>query len=265
MIIDYLKKIKIKKPLIHCITNNVTIGDISQIIKNIGAYPVMAFSSKESKEITEKADALLINAGTLTLDRVKAMLSSIKAANKKNIPVVLDIVGFGISGFRKNSIKKIIEANKITLIKGNKAEISQMLGKHGILKGAESISFEKDIISAAKDFATKNNLIIAITGEDDVITDGNKISIIKNGVSLMSLVIGTGCMLGAVISSFCAIDKDYFNAALYALSFYGIIGEITSKQLKNNSPLNFKIKFIDNFFNADQIKKISKMTKINFI
>ena len=108
MLLKNYELLKEKKPIIHCITNYVTANDCANILISAGASPIMADETAEIQEITNLADGLTLNIGTLNSQSLLAMLAAGKAANLKNIPVVLDPVGVGASAFRQSAVQTLI-------------------------------------------------------------------------------------------------------------------------------------------------------------
>jgi hydroxyethylthiazole kinase len=147
---ELLKILREKKPLVHHITNVVTVNDCANITLAIGALPVMAHALEEVEEMVSAADALVLNIGTLTNEQVEAMIKAGKAANRFKVPVILDPVGAGATKLRTQSSKKILEEVKISVIKGNSAEISILAGKGGKIRGVESQGGEMILLKLQK-------------------------------------------------------------------------------------------------------------------
>ena len=137
-VVELLNRLKNKKPLIHNITNYVTVNDCANILLAIGASPIMADDLKESADITSIASALVINIGTLNERTIESMIASGKKANELNIPVVLDPVGAGASSFRNETTKRILEEIKISVLRGNISEIKFIAGLESEKKGVDA-------------------------------------------------------------------------------------------------------------------------------
>ena len=101
-----------KQPLIHCITNPISINQCANAILAIGARPIMAEHPLEVQEITETAAALMLNLGNITDARMLSMKTSHLAAKGKNIPVILDAVGIACSRLRRDYIAELLEIAK---------------------------------------------------------------------------------------------------------------------------------------------------------
>jgi hydroxyethylthiazole kinase len=250
---EILETVREKKPLIHHLTNWVTIYDCANVTRTIGALPVMAHAPEEVSQMTGIASALVLNIGTLTKDFVDSMIIAGKAANKKGIPIVLDAVGAGATDLRTEEAKRLLSELKIDILKGNAGEIAVLAGVEAEVKGVESISVDGDPVEIAKGLAKTAGATVVITGKEDISTDGENTYIIKNGHELMGAVVGTGCMAASVIGSFAAVEKDYAKAAAAALACFGIGGEIAAQSAKG--PGTFKEAFFDALYNlsADDV------------
>jgi hydroxyethylthiazole kinase len=208
------------------------------------------------------ANALVLNIGTLTSALVESMKLAGKAANRKNIPVVLDAVGVGATKLRDDKAFELLDEIKINIIKGNASEIAKLAGEDVATKGVEATKVEADLIEIAKKLAGKRKATVVITGKEDIVTDGNGVYIVKNGHDMMGQFVGSGCMAASVIGSFAAIEKDYAKAATAALVCFGIAGELAAKEAKG--PGTYKEKFYDEIYNLNE-NKINSMKKIEKI
>ena len=258
---NLLEKLKQQKPLVHHITNWVTIYDCANITRAIGALPVMAHSKEESADMSSIANALVLNIGTLTTPLIESMKLAAKAANEKNIPVVLDAVGVGATKLRDNKAFELLNEIKIDIIKGNSSEIAKLAGEDVQTKGVEATAVEANLTEIAKKLAKQRNATVVITGKEDIVTNGTETYIVKNGHDMMGQFVGTGCMAASVIASFAAIEKDYAKTAASALVCFGIAGELASKESKG--PGTYKENFYDEIYNLDE-EKINSMKKIEF-
>ncbi|MFW6028948.1 MAG: hydroxyethylthiazole kinase [Halanaerobiales bacterium] len=250
MDLDDFQKIVEKKPLIHHITNDVTINDCANITLNWGGLPVMAPGFEEVDEMVELASALVLNIGTITSKQIKAMIKAGKKANKLNIPVILDPVGAGATKFRTEAVMEILKKVEITVLKGNIGEISVLAGKEGEVKGVEAIGEYKEIKESAKILAKKHNSIVTVSGKEDIVTDGNKLFLSKKGHPLMGEVVGTGCMLASTLGVFAAskkfLDKNIFDLIKSAVFYYGVSGEKAA--LHSSTPAKYKTEFLDSVY-----------------
>lgn len=269
---EILQRVKTKKPLVHHITNYVTVNDCANIVLAIGAAPVMADDIGEVADIVGISSALVLNIGTLNQRTIASMLAAGKAANQKGIPVVLDPVGAGASGLRTDTAARLIDEVKLAVIRGNISEIKAVSGAGGKTRGvdaSESDSTGVDGIEAvqrmAVDFAKATGSVIAVTGVVDVISDGVRNCFIKNGHAMMAGITGTGCMCTSLIGVFCGTVEDYAVAATAAVMAMGVAGEkayrrVETTGLGNGSYRNFIIDEISRM--ADETLTIEG--KVNF-
>jgi hydroxyethylthiazole kinase len=228
------ERLRREKPLIHHITNFVVMNETANITLCLGALPVMAHAREEVEEMVSAAGALLLNIGTLTPELVDSMVIAAKKANELSIPVVLDPVGAGATALRTNSARGLLAETDISIVRGNCAEISILAGLGGKIKGVESIGGEESPVEIAKEFALKEKCTVAITGKEDVVSDGKRVAIIKNGDSMLGTITGTGCMATTVIAGFAAVQNDKFLASIGGLVTFGLAGEHAAKKSGNN-------------------------------
>lgn len=222
---DNMASVRERMPLVHHITNWVTISECASITRSLGALPVMAHAEEEVGEMVGISGALVLNIGTLTPQLIESMIKAGKMANENGTPVVLDVVGAGATNLRTESTKKILANVKIAVIKGNAGEIATLAGARAEVKGVESISHDGDPAIHAKTLAEAEKCTVVITGEIDIITDGQRIFRIGNGHPKMGEVVGTGCMAASVIGAFVAVNGDPTVGAASAMIAYGIAGE----------------------------------------
>ena len=250
-ICETLNKIKRLCPLIHCITNPISITRCADSILSLGARPIMAEHPKEVIKITENADALLLNLGNITDVRMKSMLLSGRTAMKKIIPCVLDAVGISCSVLRKNYAKKLIRKTSPAIIKGNYSEILALYSddyKTDGVDAAENLSKDM-VLDAAISLSGKYGAVILASGKEDIITDGKRVAFIKNGTEKLGKVTGTGCMLGAICACGLSVAQP-FTAATFACAVLGVSGE----EAGNN---NFICEVIERFSEITLENKIN--------
>ena len=264
----YLNNLKQKTPLIHCITNYVTVNDVANSLIAIGASPVMADEPSESGEMTAISNGLLINLGTLNLNTIKAMHNSIKMANSLNLPVVLDPVGVGASTLRNETAINFLKEYKFSIIKGNISEIKFLNGEKSIAKGVDASlkDLNDDIlnrVNLAKELSMKTDAAIVITGKIDVVAFKNEAYLLKNGSSLMGKFSGSGCILGGICTAFLASNTDPLKSAIMGVLTECIAGELVRGKnvLSDMGSMKFKNGLIDEIYLIDD-KKIQDLAKI---
>ncbi len=224
-------QVRQQKPLIHHLTNYVTVNDCANIVLAIGASPIMADDIAEAADITRISSALVLNIGTLNTRTVSSMLASGKAANEAGIPVVLDPVGAGASALRNETTQMLIDEVKLSVLRGNLSEIRFISGLASNTKGVDAA--EEDMrdglessVQMAKALAQKLQCTVAITGAVDIVTDGARVALIHNGHPKLSSITGTGCMCSSLVGAYCGAGSDAFVAAAAGIASMGIAGEI---------------------------------------
>ncbi|HEX2926145.1 MAG TPA: hydroxyethylthiazole kinase [Ruminiclostridium sp.] len=261
---ELLSKLRCKKPLIHNITNYVTVNDCANIILAVGASPIMADDMEEAADITAISSSLVINIGTLNRRTVESMICSGKRANALGIPVVFDPVGAGASALRNNTTETILSEVKIGVLRGNMSEISFIAGLGANTKGVDASDKDNknDGVAIASSVARKLGCVVAITGAVDIISDGKRVAKISNGHKMLSNVTGTGCMATALAGAFCGASNDNFTAAVAGVVSMGIAGEIAFEKAGENGTGSFHIAIVDAISKLAQID-ILERAKIN--
>lgn len=257
-----IQTIKKSSPLIHNITNYVVMESTANGLLAIGASPVMAHASDEVEEIVKLANSLVLNIGTLSPYWVQGMMSALKAANSKGIPVILDPVGIGASQYRTETAHSILNQGTLAGIRGNASEIVALSGKHAHTKGVDSLLNSAECQEQAKRVASKSKCVVWMSGQTDVITDGKACLLVHNGHSLMTQVTGMGCMATAISGAFLAINQNAWLACAHAAILMGVCGELAAK--KCNGPGTFKLQFIDALYSLS-LNEIEARMRVNVL
>jgi hydroxyethylthiazole kinase len=241
-----LKAIADKAPLVHHITNWVTISDCAQITRSTGALPVMAHMREDAVEMVGFASALVLNIGTLTESVLSSMVAAGKTANDQQIPVVLDMVGCGATGVRTRAVERLLDSVGFAILKGNAGEVAVASGSQAVVKGVESGSVSGDIPLMAGQLAQSTGAVVVVTGQTDIVTDDHRLHLCRAGHALMGQVVGTGCMATSVLGAFAAVSHDAFQAAVSAMNFYGTAGQHAAKRA--NAPVAYKAALMDTVY-----------------
>ncbi len=250
-----LSLIKERNPLVHNITNFVVMNFTANALLAMGASPVMAHAREEAEQMAAFASALVLNIGTLTTPWIDAMILAGRSANKHKAPVILDPVGCGATDFRTDSVKRILEEVRVTIVRGNASEILSLASSESKTKGVDSVHSVNEAEQAARELAGEMGTTLAITGPVDFITDGKTSLRVANGHPLLPSVTGTGCSATATIGAFAAIDPNPVSAAACALSFFGLAAEHAAATAK--APGSFMIALQDALYTmtGDDLKK----------
>lgn len=242
-----LGAVRAKKPLVHQITNYVTVNDCANVTLAIGASPIMADDITEAADIASVASALVINIGTLNSRTVESMLAAGRAANAAGVPVVLDPVGAGASRLRNDTVWKLLEEVRFAVVRGNLSEIRFIAGLDANTKGVDAgdVEADGDSVAMAKALAARLDTVVAITGKTDIVTDGGRVLQLDNGHPMLSSVTGTGCMTTALVGSLCGATDDYMLAAAGGILCMGIAGERAYAAAGARGTGSFRVALID--------------------
>lgn len=239
MNIGSINVVRTKKPLVHAITNYVTVNDCANILLATGASPVMADDPREVQDIQRISQSLVINIGTLNERTIESMILAGKAANALGHPVILDPVGVGASGLRTETGKRIVEEVQCAVIRGNISEIKGLVSGNSLTHGVDAADIDlvnpenmKAAAEFAKAYSKQTGAVIVISGPIDIIADADKAYAIHNGHSMMGRVTGTGCQLTALLGAFVGAQPEQpWEAAIGAVATMGISGELAHKRL----------------------------------
>lgn len=255
---EMLKNVRASCPLIHNITNYVTVNDCANVVLACGASPIMADDREEVAEISSLCVGLNLNIGTLNSRTIDSMLLAGKRANELGHPVVLDPVGAGASKLRTETAMRLLDEVRFTVIRGNVSEIKVLASGSGSTKGvdadlADRVTEENldEMFTFAKSFAAKTGAVVAITGAIDLVTDGKTACCIRNGHPMMSSVTGTGCQLSAMTAAFVTANPTQpLEATAAAVCAMGLAGEIAHGRLtKLDGNASYRNYIIDAIYN----------------
>lgn len=259
---DIFNEMRKKSPLVHCITNYVTVNDCANALLSYGASPAMCDAYDEAFDFTALSQSLYINLGTLNREQETSIILASESARIHNVPVILDPVGCPAIPKRATVINKLFELGRIDAIKGNAGEINFLAGKASNVKGVDSVGGLENALESCIEISKRHNCITAATGKEDFITDGKNTAIIKNNTPMLTKITGAGCMLGALCAATLGSSDDKFLAVVCAVLSMNIAGEEAFKSA--NSPGSFRVKLIDSIYNLTG-EKIKEMAKVEWI
>ena len=235
---ESLRRLRERNPLVHQITNYVVMNETANATLAIGALPVMAHALEEVEEMVGIAGALVINIGTLSPAWVDAMLAAGRAANARNIPVVLDPVGAGATRYRTETAKRILDAVDVAVLRGNAGEVATLAGAEAEVRGVESMGIAGEPADLARDAARILGTVVSVTGPVDFVSDGETVVAVANGHPLLASVTGTGCIASALSGCFLAVADSPLEGATDALVALGVAGEDAARVAKGPGSLH---------------------------
>ena len=260
MLGKYLKQVRTKAPLIHNITNYVTVNDVANVLLACGGSPIMSDEPADIIDITSICNGLNINIGTLNVRTIEAMYAAGEKSNELNHAVLLDPVGAGASKLRTDTALGLIEKIHFDVIRGNISEIKTLALGNGTTKGvdadvADAVTEENldEAIAFVKAFAKEAGCIVAVTGAIDLISDGEACYVVRNGRPEMGKITGTGCQLSGLMTAFLVANQDEkLPAAAAAVCAMGLAGEIGWDHMKpEDGNSTYRNRIIDAIYNMD--------------
>ncbi|SEA03360.1 hydroxyethylthiazole kinase [Thalassobacillus cyri] len=241
---NVIEEVRNHTPLVHHLTNQVVMNFTANGLLAFGGAPVMAKADEEAASMAFNADGVLINIGTLTAAEIPAMIRAGKAANEKGIPVVLDPVGVAATPFRRRAVEEILQTVKPAAIKGNAAELANLVDISWEMKGVESRG-EGDAEEVAERVARQYNTLAVVTGATDVICNGNRLEKNETGHPLLAKVTGAGCLLGSILTACFTTEGIAEMQAFAAVEFYGLAAEYAAADPAVSGSGTFVPRFID--------------------
>ena len=266
MFAEQFANVRTKSPLIHNITNYVTVNDCANMVLACGASPIMADDAAEVEDITTICAGLNLNIGTLNSRTITSMLLAGKKANQLGHPVVLDPVGAGASHLRTDTAFRLLREIRFAVIRGNISEIRTLASGTGTTKGVDADVADQvteanlaNAVAFAKAFAARTGAVVAITGAIDIVADANTAYCIRNGNAMMSSITGTGCQLSALTAAFVTANPGHpLEAAAAAVCAMGLAGEIAYQRLTpQDGNATYRNYIIDAIYNMtpEQLEK----------
>ena len=247
-------------PLVHNITNYVTVNDVANVLLACGGSPIMSDEPDDVVDITSICGGLNINIGTLNKQSIEAMFAAGKRANELGHKVLLDPVGAGASALRTKTAVDLMEQVRFDVIRGNISEIKTLATGAGTTKGVDAdvadavteANLERSV-AFAKSFAKARGCVVAITGAIDLVADADTCYVIRNGRPEMGRITGTGCQLSGLLTAFIVANPDrILEAAAAAVCTMGLAGEIGyANLLPTEGNSSYRNRIIDAIYNMD--------------
>ena len=260
MLGKYLDRVRVAGPLVHNITNYVTVNDVANVLLACGGSPIMSDEPEDVEDITSICGGLNINIGTLNKRSIEGMFRAGKKANELGHKVLLDPVGAGASALRTNTANDLIREVRFDVIRGNISEIKTIAYGSGTTQGVDAdvadAGTEENLDGAVqfvKDLAARLGCVIAITGAIDLVADAEHCFVIRNGRPEMGKITGTGCQLSGMMTAFLVANPDdILGAAAAAVATMGSAGEIAASRMQEgDGNSTYRNRIIDAICNMD--------------
>ena len=255
---EYLENVRRKVPLVHNITNYVTVNDVANVLLACGGSPIMSDEAEDVEDITSVCGGLNINIGTLHKTSIEGMFRAGRKANELGHPVLLDPVGAGASALRTDTALGLMRELSLAAIRGNISEIKTLARGTGTTKGVDADAADavtEDNLEASVDFvkafARETGCVIAVTGAIDLVSDGERCYVIRNGRPEMGKITGTGCQLSGMMTAYLTANPDRpLEAAAAAVCVMGLAGEIGwSRMQEGEGNASYRTRIIDAVYN----------------
>lgn len=260
MLGNCLENVRKATPLVHNITNYVTVNDVANVLLACGGSTIMSDEPDDVADITSICGGLNINIGTLNKRSIEAMFIAGARANELGHVVLLDPVGAGASALRTNTAARIMDKIKLDVIRGNISEIKTLALGSGTTKGVDADAADTvtednldQMVAFAKSFAAKTGAVVAITGAIDLVADAERCYVIRNGKPEMSKITGTGCQLSGISTAYAIANPDNMTEAVAAaVCLMGLAGEIgVANMQKGEGNSSLRNRIIDAICNMD--------------
>jgi hydroxyethylthiazole kinase len=260
MFAECLNNVRKKTPLIHCITNYVTVNDVANVLLACGGSPIMSDEPNDVVDITSICGGIDINIGTLNMRSIEAMHAAGKQAAKLHHTLLLDPVGAGASHLRTETAVGLMEELPFHVIRGNVSELKALALGSTTTKGVDADAADAvtdanldEMAAFAKNYAKTTGSIIAITGAIDLVADADRCFCIRNGRPEMGKITGTGCQLSALMTAYVTANPDKpLEASAAAVCLMGLAGETGwSRMQEGDGNATYRNRIIDAICNID--------------
>ena len=254
---EVLAEVRATCPLVHCITNYVTVNDCANALLGIGGSPIMSDEPDDAAQITRICGGLDLNIGTLNSRSIAGMRAAGKVAGELGHKILLDPVGAGASDLRTGTASELLDELPVTVLRGNMSEVKAVAGAAAATRGVDAnpddaVTDENLADSAAfvRALAAKAGCVVAVTGAIDLVADADSACAVRNGTAVMGKVTGTGCMLSAITPAFLVAHADALEAAVAAVAAMGFAGQVADSRMSElDGNGSFRTYLLDALYN----------------
>jgi len=263
-----LSMVRLRRPLIHNITNFVVMNTTANALLALGASPIMSHSVEDLDDLVPAADAIVVNIGTVDDYFAYSMLKAVQLAKLYKKPVVLDPVGAGATKLRTRVALMLLNSGGVSVVRGNFGEMSALAGEYGRTKGVEAAFYESGKAARlALEVASRYSVVAGVTGPIDYVSDGKRVFGIELKKSSKSLeqvierVTGLGCMVSALIGAFIAVEEP-LKACIAGIAMFKAVSLYAAED--SPYPGSFHVKLYDWLYRIDGegIRSVVKVDKV---
>jgi len=247
---SHLRQVRERNPLVLNVTNNVVPNLTANALLALGASPAMTHAPDDAAELAAVSDALVLNIGTPAASYVESMFKAGAVANAKAVPVVLDPVAVGATGYRREVVRELFARVRLAAVRGNASEILSLAGEQGTSKGADSTQASEEAMDAARSLAARLGAVVCVSGARDMLTDGQQVLAVDNGHIMMTKVTGLGCAATALVGAFAACGEDILALSASAMAVMGLAGEVAAQGAAG--PGTLQVRFLDTLYAMDE-------------
>ncbi len=234
-----LDNVRATTPLVHCITNYVTVNDCANALLAVGGSPIMSDEPEDVNDIQTICGGLALNIGTLNVRSVEGMFVAGERAGELGHAIVLDPVGAGASALRTRTAGDLLDKLAVSVIRGNMSEVKALAGGASSTRGVDvcpddAVTENNLAASAAfaRGFAAKTGAVVAITGAIDIVADAERAFAVRNGSAVMGRITGAGCMLTCVCAAFAVANPvALLESQVAAVAGMGLAGQVAEGRM----------------------------------
>ena len=255
-----LRRVRQTTPLVHNITNYVTVNDCANALLACGGSPIMSDEPLDVFDIQTICGGLVLNIGTLNEHTIEGMYAAGSRARDLGHPIVLDPVGAGASALRTTTAAGLLNTVGAQVIRANMSEVKALAGAAAATRGVDvnpDDAVTEDNLRASADFvkqvAAKTGAVVAVTGAIDIVADSKRAFAIRNGVPIMGKITGAGCMLTCVTAAYAVANPDMLlEGVVAAVAAMGAAGEMARARMQPvDGNASFRTYLIDALYNIN--------------
>lgn len=255
-----LQAVRDQAPLVHCITNYVTVNDCANALLALGASPIMSDEPEDVEDITTICNALTLNIGTLNERSIEGMKRAGAQAGQLGHQIVLDPVGAGASRLRTSTASDLLDSCAVGIVRANMSEMKAIAGTAQSTRGVDvnpddavNEGNRSEAAAFARALSRSCGAVCAVTGAIDIIADDERALAVRNGSPLLGRITGSGCMLSCITAAFAAAwPASPLVAAAAAVVSMGLAGEAAAARMgARDGNGSFRAYLIDALYNLD--------------